>query len=246
MRAVPALLLIAALLFGASQTVAQDQDQDPPGVKGARHVVLPYVGYQMINGEQVGYNYSDLYYDFDTETVATKDLSERNEVDESIPELGLTYRFVVTNLISAELALSTLENKDVHEYPVSYDASYYTQRSKVSVSKGNTTKLTGGAIVNVPCPIQWLAPAVRVNFGYAWRDVKATSPRPNETVGSIDASDFYVLQGGVDLSIWSDKNMLIEGSMFYTLFMPTDSDLDSFGGIGWGMRVFPVWSNVRN
>lgn len=245
MRAFLASLLIIGVLLCASQSLAQAPALVVPGVKGARHVILPYIGYQMINGEKVGYKYSDLYFDYVTNLLATKDTSYSSESDDSTPELGLSYRYLASDLVTVEVMLSVLENKTDLEYPVTYNASYYTQRSKVSISKGNTVKLAGGALFNLPSPIKWLSPTARLAVGYAWRDVNVKSSRRTETVSTYAAADMYVIQGGVDVSVWSKENMLIEGSLFYTHYIPTDSDIDAFGGLGWGIRVFPIWSNSR-
>ena len=208
-------------------------------------MLIPFIGYNVISGEDIGYTYDDIFYDIVEDTVANYSETLSRENNSRVPELGLTYRYVANDFVTAEMTLSTIEDKTSFEYLVRYDASYYTQRSTVAVSRSNTTKFVAGVTVNIPVGIDWIQSAVKVNGGYAWRDIKATSDRRTETVGYLDSKDMYIAQAGLDFGLWTQKNLIIEGTVYYTNYIPTDSEIDPFSSLGWGVRVFPLWSTQR-
>lgn len=245
MRLVLVNLILIGILAWTPTVGAADAADLPPGARGARHMVIPFLGYNVISGENVGYTYEDMYYDIIADTIAFHNEAKTLEHKSRVPELGLTYRYIANDLLTAEVTLSTVEDKTNFDYLVRYDASYYTQRSTVTVSRTNTTKFVAGVTVNVPMGIDWIQSAVKLNGGYAWRDIKATSERRTEVVGFLDSEDMYIAQVGLDFGFWTKTNMIIEGTVYYTQYIPTDSEIDPYSSIGWGIRVFPLWSAQR-
>jgi len=213
--------------------------------RGAKHMIIPFIGYQTLDGEEVGYIYSDIFYDFLNDTLVDIEAAGSGERNVYVPELGITYRYMPADLLTAELSLSAIHDQDKLEYQIHYEVNEISEKSRISVQRKNTIFTSLSLIVNFRTNVNWLAPSIRLSGGYAWREISVKTHGYRDHASVSDANEFYIVRGGIDLSIWSNNNFLIEGSLYYTQFIPTDSDVDPFGGIGWRIGVFPIWSAKR-
>jgi len=243
------LLLVCLFSFATYAVAAEDTDANVEitSPKQARHLFIPFIGYQTLDGEEVGYFYSTTYYErvgstIDSFYVARSGSAERNVTS---PELGITYRYMPLSLLYAELSLSTIHDKTLLEYPVRYEQQGYTVRRQVNVERKQTSIATMSMILNIPDVWDWLRSSLKVSGGYAWRAIEFEDGQGREAMGVTDSKELYVARAGLDLSYWSGKNFLLETSISYSAFIPTSGENATFGGLGWRVSVFPIWSGVR-
>ena len=244
------LLLVGMFSLVASVHAIENSDTSNviTSPKQARHLIIPFIGYQALNGEEVGYFYSRDYLDpngasYDSVHVERSGSAERNVTS---PELGIVYRYMPMDLIQAELSMSMIHDKTHFEYPVRYERRGYTERRQVNVERKQTVLSTMSLIVNVPDVWDWLKTSFKLTGGYAWREFVIEEGWTQEISGVTDSKEMYVGRAGVDLSYWAGKSFLMETSIYYTAFIPTTGDNAIFGGVGWKVSVFPFWSGVRS
>ena len=178
---------------------------------------------------------------FDSTIISRTNISD--ERDFKAPTFGLIYRYKVIPELYGEASLSISHDGETEEHSALIEVRGPTYH-RVTVSSSNTTIATLGAGYNLPIRIFHLNSAVWATGGYAWRDVKFRAQEAEEELVSgfaIKADAMYLGRVGIDGSLWKSDNMIIEMSFYYTQFMPTDSDIDSFGGFGWRASVFPIW-----
>ncbi len=224
-------------------------DADIPGSNGARHMILPYVGYQTLDGEEIGYDYSYQYYDDIFNGFHNVDTSGTLERNTNAAVLGLLYRYTPSSLYYGEFSLYTIHDGKNLDHNIRYILDYggfnYTQRTTVEVTRSHTKVAEMNFALTPPTSLNWLTIAIRIGGGYAWREIKHTSKFENEVVSIPDSDAMYVIKGGLNLTVWSKKNFIIEGSMFYSNFFDVDGNNDPFGGLGWRVSLFPIWSFGR-
>ncbi|MBT3232431.1 MAG: hypothetical protein HN356_06400 [Calditrichaeota bacterium] len=243
------LILVFMFSFAMCAIAAENTDANAEitSPKQARHLIIPFIGYQTLDGEEVGYTYSTTYFErvgnsIDSFYVERNGSSERNV---TIPELGISYRYMPLDLLHAELSLSTIHDKVHLEYPVRYEQQGYTVRRQVLVERKQTSLSTMSLILNIPDVWDWLRSSLKVSGGYAWRVIDYEAGQGREAIGVTDSKELYVARAGLDLSYWSGKNFLLETSISYSAFIPTSGENASFGGLGWRISVFPIWNGVR-
>ena len=216
-----------------------------PGASHSKHIILPFLGYQTLDGEKIGYNYSVLSYDFFTDTLVTVELEGSEVRNVTVPVLGLAYRYIPSNLFYTEFSLAAIHDGENIKYLVRYDQSGFTTRSTISVTRRNTIVAGLDLVLTPKLVSDWLKTNFRVGGGYAWRKITSRPSRVTETISITDAEDMFVIRGGIDLALWRNNNFLIESAFFYSSYIPTDGDNDTFGGFGWKVSVFPAWSMTK-
>jgi len=243
------LLLIFMFSFATCVNAVEDADakSEITSPKQARHLFIPFVGYQTLDGEDVGFFYSTIYYERNGSNIDSfyVDRSGSDERNVTSPEIGIAYRYMPMDMIFAEVSLSTIHDKTNFEYPVRYEQQGYTVRRQVKIERKQTSISTVSLIFNAPEFWDWLKLSLKVSGGYAWRQAEIKDVLDREIIGVTDSKEAYVARGGLDLSYWSGKNFLLETSLYYTSFIPTSGENANFGGLGWKVSVFPIWAGVR-
>jgi hypothetical protein len=214
------------------------------GAKDARHLLLPYIGYQFMNGEQVG---ASFYYStrdsYNPDTLLVYSGSYAGERSVKSPVFGLLYRYRFNDRIHFEGSLATANDGKTLKYPVAIQYYNFNVISwELTVQRRNTVMASAGASYDLPIPKEWLGATLRAGVGYAWRKVKVKSSLPDATLNFSDAERMLTAKAGIDVTFWSQSFLVLQGGVSYTRFMPTKSGVDPFGGIGWQFSVFPVWS----
>ncbi|MDP8229118.1 MAG: hypothetical protein P9M15_06670 [Candidatus Electryoneaceae bacterium] len=238
------LLQIIVILLILVSHIAATEISDP-NVRDAQHLILPFLGYQILDGEQLGYSFStvipsELWGD------TTISASGTYTHDTKTPVLGITYRYRPIPNFFTELSIASFLDGQSFTYPAEYSYRGYSQIVDITVSRSNTAFVGLDVVGVIPIPLKWFSVNGRVGGGYAWRDVKVKLDEQYaalaSSVESIDAKRMYLVRGGLDFSLWKSNLLMLQGSITYSQFIPTDSDLDSFGGLGWQISIFPIWS----
>ena len=234
-----AALLAALILLSAGAARGE-------GAREARHLILPILGYQSLNGEQTGLDYTARIYMqlFDSTIVVSSSTS--GERDVRAPMFGLLYRYSPNQLLFGELTMGVIHDKTTFGYKVEIPIYNFTSVVNTSVSRSNTTivNLDGGCRVRLP--IKWVEPALRAGVGYAWRDVKFVAPDDPTNTFQItshihDAGSMLAARAGLDVTLWKESALVATGSLYYQQFYPSGENSNAFGGMGWRMSFFPVW-----
>ena len=219
---------------------------------------LPFIGYQSVIDEQVGASFyltgvppPPLKTQF---VIQGGDSLERTT---NAPVIGMAYRYRPLQNIWAEAAFGLILDGETMIYqmsiPVQYGSYSQVQTTELIVSRSNTMfgKLDFiGQLPAIP-KWNWLSSGIRVGMGYGAREIKKSSPLASGggvtyfELNTMDAEQFFTYSIGVNLAFWRENMLLIEGSAFYTRFLPYNSDSDPYGGIGWQFSVFPIWSRGR-
>ena len=213
------------------------------GAKDARHLLLPFIGYQFMNGEQVGAGYNYTQRDpYNPDTLLVYSGSYAGERSVKSPVFGLLYRYRFNDQIHFEGSLAIVNDGKTLKYPVAIQYyNFNVTRSEVTVQRRNTAMASAGASYDLPIPKEWLGATVRAGVGYAWRKIKVKSSLPNAILNATDAERMLTARAGIDVTFWSQSFLVLQGGVSYTRFMPTNG-VDPFGGTGWQFSVFPVWS----
>jgi len=206
-------------------------------------MIIPFIGYQQMNGEKIGFEYHDDYFDYISGTTVEVSDNGSRELDINVPELGISYRYKPHKLFNGELTLSYIMDKEIVEYSAYFEVFGYAVTQRLEVTRKNTLLTNASFIFNFPTKSDRWKPSLKLGGGYATRNI-TMSGQSQDKVIIPDAENMYVARGALEISFWKNKNFLIDGSIHYTMFIPTDSDLDSFNGIGWRVSIFPMWSLV--
>lgn len=238
------LLLAANLLFAAESDTSQVLSP-----RRARHVLMPFIGVQTIDGEKVGFSYVNQFWDFSLRDTVYINVSETGQYSKTVPELGLIYRYMPTGVLGAELAISAIQDETELEYSYLIDIfGGYSLPDEIIVSRQSTVASSACLLLNLPVPVRWITSGIRIGGGYAWRNITTktnlglTSSKPDY----IEASETFMLKGGLDFGFWSSNNFLFQTSISYTRFFPQGDDLDVYDGFGWRVSFFPIWSISDN
>lgn len=240
------ILLLTVLIAAGSGFTAEMDKPEIAGTRGSKHMIVPFVGYQTLTGEQTGFTYKYDYIDYIEFDTTHIEKSGDYEEDNNYPELGLMYRYSPYDFMFIEGMASVLLAKADEKYKLNFDIDY-SQSSYVLAQKSDITNFGVGVGFNIPTGLSWLVPTLHLNGSYAMRTIEVKTRFEEQGLEEIatikDAESFYIGRAGVDLSLWKNNNFLVEFSMYYSMLMPTDSDLDPFGGLGWRMAFFPLWRN---
>jgi len=247
------LLVLALLIISLNAGILKAEDEiDDVGSRQSRHLIMPMMGYQALNSENMSFTYNAAFHlhfsGIDTVFYTSGTYNRERNVNE--PVFGLVYRFRPSYQFNLDLSLGVIHDGGSQIYEAIIDLWGYKTVEKLSISRSNTTFGTADIGYNLPIPIKFLGLSVSGGIGYAWREVKSKNDRYEEdnlgtytlTTSHLDAESIYLLRAGVDLSLWKSNQMVVMGSVFYTHFMPTDDAIDPFGGIGWKLMIFPIWS----
>ncbi len=245
MRALILFVILALTLSFASSAFAADDEN--PNMRQSRHVIMPFIGYQVLNGEQVGYEYESYvpqYLFFSDTTISA---SRKIERDSHSPVIGAAYRYNFMPPFFAELSLGVMLNGETIVHAGSYEIWTYPVRFNIGSSRSNTyvAAVSGAGSFNLP--LKWLTADVHGGVGYAWREIKVNPSlefmKPD--IELYDTAQMLRVNGGFNLNLWRGDIIAITGGLQYTHFIPLDTGIDSFGGMGWQFSLFPVWSNIR-
>jgi hypothetical protein len=242
------LRFLIALLLAATPALASDNDTIP-GAREARHLIIPFIGYQVLNGEQRGVDYMLAFVLPSPDTTLNYNGSSRGQNDIKAPVLGLAYRYMLNQRWHLEGTISFIEDHTERTYPVILEVYGYLQNRNIRVQQGNTTALTADVCYVFDTPYKSITAAGRIGAGWAWRSVTALWEQPltgvtgvKQSLKAFDPERLWSVRAGVDLVLWSETNLLIQGGVSYTQFIPINSDAKSFGGVGWRFSFFPIWS----
>ncbi len=240
MRAFILFIILAVTVTSATPSFAEDKES--PSMRNSRHVIMPFVGYQMMNGEQVGYDYES-YLIFPDTTISE---SRRVDRDSQYPVVGAAYRYNFKPPFFAELSLGVILNGETITHAGSYTIWTFPVRFNIATSRSNTyiAAISGAGSFNLP--VKWLTADVHAGVGYAWRDINVNPSlefmKPDIKI--VDTEQMLQVNGGFSLNLWRNDLISLKGGLHYTQYLPLDSDIDPFGGIGWQFSLFPVWSNL--
>ncbi len=247
------ILIITAFLLIVSAEPANAEDSNVTS-RRSRFLFMPLLGYQSMDGEQIGFNY-DFLYEWSyggLDTIFTASGTKNSERNVRAPMFGLMYRFRPNYQLNCDATLAIIHDGTSNKYRI--DVSYFgrTIPYDVTISRGNTILGMLELGYNIPLPaslmginMKWLGLSVSGGLGYALRSVKVYND--NQSLLTIDhknSESMLSLRFGGDLTLWRQDQLVILGSLFYTRFIPSDSDIDSFGGVGWRMAIFPIWSAI--
>ena len=220
----------------------------------AKHLLMPYLGYQALENEKMDFTYHAIfrYYFAGVDTTFFVDSTLNQERNIKAPMFGLMYSFRPNHMINLDVAAAMIHDGKSYNYQVEIPIFDYSSVYDLYLIRGNTYFGCIDAGYNLPIPVKWFTMTLRGGGGYAWRKVKVrndyeSSDSQEDDYGLIisiiqrNADALYVTRGGLDLTLWRKNQMIITGSLFYTYYTPTDSEIDPFGGIGWRMSFFPVW-----
>jgi len=243
------LRIALALLLAVAPAFAQD-GEIVSSSRNAKHLITPFVGYQALNGEERGLSYAvDINDPSFPDTTFHFAGSFKGERNANPPVLGIAYRYLATPKMQVEGTFSFLQDKTDFEYPVVLDFYGFRQQRNIAVHRTNMTALNldGLYFHSFQEPFSWLGGAARLGVGYAWRDITTSwvfnaVSGVNSAIDVKDADQLFSVRAGCDLFFYKTDNLVFQGGMSYAQYFPMGSDLSSFGGFGWRVSVFPIWS----
>jgi len=247
------ILIITAFLLLVSVESAIAEDKNVTS-RRSRFLFLPFLGYQSMDGEQIGFNY-DFYQEINfggLDTIATASGVENSERNVRAPIFGLMYRFRPNYQLNCDATLAIIHDGTSNKHRIDILLFGFTTPLDVSISRGNTVLGMLELGYNIPLPgsligfnMKWLGLSVSGGLGYAFRSVKVHNAYQNYlTIDHKNSERMLSMRFNGDLTLWRQDQLVIMGSLFYTQFIPSDSDIDPFGGIGWRIAVFPIWSAI--
>ncbi len=244
MRTLIIILAVTLPAFGADNI-------DIGSSRQARHTLLPIVGYQYLNREQRGLDWSYNFqvgeeFGYTDSTLFFSD-SYRAEDDFKPPVLGLLYRYRLNEQIALQASAAIIQDRANFTYPMIYEFFGFTVRNQISIERKNTNWLNGGVAYEFTTPLSWLSGLAQIDLGYAFRSIKREKSNfdyEGSTLKTtwIEDDKLFTIRGGVDMALWNSENLLLQGGISYAQFFPMESKADPYGGFGWRFSVFPVWS----
>lgn len=247
------ILIITAFLFIVSAEPAIAEDNNVTS-RRSRFLFLPLLGYQSLDGEQIGFNYN--YYEEinfgGMDTIATASGTENSERNVRAPMFGLMYRFRPNYQLNCDATLAIIHDGTSNKHRIDISFFGFTTPLEASISRGNTVFGMLELGYNIPLPaslmginMKWLGLSVSGGLGYALRSVKVHNDYQDYlTIDHKNSESMLSMRFSGDLTLWRQDQLVIMGSLFYTRFIPSDGDIDPFGGVGWRMAVFPIWSAI--
>jgi len=252
------VIIIAVLTIGLGLSPAQaaKKKKDIMQTRRARHIILPLIGYQGMNGEKIDFSYNCVIHvdwaGLDSTFLSDSTISRERSVE--APMFGLIYRYRPSYDLNCDLTLAVIHDGQSWSHNVIMDVYGNSQILPISISRGNTVFGSVEIGYNLPIPIRWFGLSVNGGLGYAYREIKVHNPwvtfstqsgTVNLNTENNDAESMLMLRFGGELVLWKQNQMVILGSLYYSQFIPTNDDTDPFGGIGWKMSFFPIWSGGK-
>jgi hypothetical protein len=250
-------LKLAQIVILALSFLGNPDTSSAEGARNARHVFLPFIGYQTMTGEQVGVDYTAGVGIVTLDTVIYAKATHSGTRYKRAPMFGVLYRYIPNERYYGEAMLAVIHDKSSRSYPFEVPLYNFVVRSRFGVERSNTTIGTLEFVNNLHSPANWLGLGVRGGVGMSLRRTRVTPPAAagNEiTVNARvrDAERMYIGRLGLDFTIWNGAQLVATGSVFYTRFIPVGGDTDPiipgpadpdpFGGMGWRLSFFPIWS----
>jgi len=252
------VIIIAVLTIGLGSSPAQTakKKKDIMQTRRARHIILPLIGYQGMNGEKIDFSYNCEvrvnWAGMDSTFLSDSTISRERTFE--APMFGLIYRYRPSYDLNCDLTLAVIHDGQSWNHTVIMDVYGNSQILPISISRGNTVFGNAEIGYNLPIPIRWFGLSVNAGLGYAYRKIKVQNQWEyySNRTGSLrlttensDAESMLMLRFGGELVLWRQNQMVILSSLFYSQFIPTNDDTDPFGGIGWKMCFFPIWSGGK-
>lgn len=236
------LLSISGAAFAAEQVSS---------AREARHLLTPFIGYQILNGEEVGANFTLTQTSpFFPDTVFSWSQLMTGERSAKAPALGFAYRYFANPIIGFEATAGVIHDQTTLNYPAALDVFGFTQRWDVNVMRQNTAFLTAGGFYLLPKLRNWLDISLKASIGYAQRSI--TTNRGGTTIASgtvttttfdfDDTEKMLSWSAGADFTLWRGDLLLLRGGLMWTQYSPIGADVSKFGGLGWQINLFPFWS----
>jgi len=257
-------LFISAILIvsfiSLTTLPARAADDDIRGARYAPHLILPLLGYQSIDNEMINLTYN-VYFNIVIENIDSYEMnydsSKTTEHSANSPMLGFVYRFRPNHNLNVDATFAMLHDAASFNYIVYFPIfEYSTQTLEMRVKRSNTLLGVLDVGYNIPLPLKWLGVSVSGGAGYAYRKIESEEFHQFGINGNITTiadvvntnkqnDGMLLYRGGLDLSFWKNNHLIVMGSVFYTQFQPSNSDIDPFGGIGWKLCLFPVWFETK-
>ncbi len=247
------LSLAIVIIFGISN-IGFAEDLDSITMTNAKHILMPFVGYQTMNGEQSGYTLSlhipgsaqTLFQDIDVNQ------SKTFEKDQKFSVIGGIYRYRIHSLFYTDLSFGMILNKKTVAYPITFQILNQSSRFDIPVSRSNTLYSGLDLVSKMPYTLKLLGTVLNANArfggGLSWRSIKNTGRNAYQGLDGTylnleinDAEQLPYFRGGVDFSLFRSEMLVLNVTVLYTQYMPMESDGDPFGGIGWQFSLFPMW-----
>jgi len=241
--------IIVCIIFAGSLQAAPNSDLTTmPLAKGARHTLMPFVGYQILEGEQMGFKFSVEVFDPVSFVLVTVNEDRQFEHDSKSPEMGLIYRYQTPiRMLKVEAGISLIQ--DAENYSRSYiiDFGEYTQSGKINISHRNTLVSSLSLVFDIPMGMDGLSSSIFIGSGYGKRSITGNLDREfvENNLTITDSDELIMARVGLETALWNKENFLLKGSIYYTQMTPMDGRNDQFGGIGWSFGFFPIWSERR-
>ena len=241
-------VILGILLVNSLFAVNKTGDISVPMAKNARHTIMPFIGYQILDGEQMGFSFSYEVFDPVGLVLVSVNDEDHYESNSKSPEMGLIYRYQTPiNMFSIEAGLSLIH--DAKNYTRSYLVNFgaYSQAGQVFISHRNTMISSLSFKIDVPTGVKFLSSSIIIGTGYGKRNISGNLDFDyyNRVLNITDSEELLMSRFGLETSIWNKDNFLLKGSIYYSQMMPLDERNDPFGGIGWSFGFFPIWSERR-
>lgn len=239
---------VGVLLF---TTGAMGQKKsEVPSIRSARHILIPFVGYQTYKGEKLSAGFSLIQRSriFPDTTFVWSHRFE-GEQDVSTPALGLSYAYRANAIWGLEAAVGAWHNRKTFRYSTMLEVFNFSQRFEMSVSHSHTAFVELLGSYQLPFSLPWLSLTLKGGGGYAWRSVTTTQGGESFQAGTFtridyftdDARKFYLALIRTDATVWRGDLLLLRLSLHYTHLIPSGDSGSAFGGFGWQVALFPMW-----
>ncbi|MBM3328811.1 MAG: hypothetical protein FJY67_04950 [Calditrichaeota bacterium] len=241
---------LIVVLLSAMPVMAATGDTIPMEARQARHLIVPFIGYQIQEDEMIGAGFelsqsSPLFPD--TTFHWSGHYSATNE--SRTPALGLSYRYRILDPLFIEATFGVIQDQKKFTYKAVLPVYDFAARYTIEVDRGNTTFLSAGGAYQLPTGLGWLGAGIKAHIGYAWRTVKTSKGGTTNQGGTVTTANFYAddaesmlsVGGGLEGTLWRGDLLLVRAGINYTQFLPQNGPGDPFGGIGWQVGLFPIW-----
>jgi len=217
-------------------------------------MIVPFVGYQFISGDVTGVDYSVQVNDPSfPDQMFTFDSSFKRERDYKSPVVGFSYRYRLNDAFRIDGLAAILQDQFTVKYPAIFQVYQFTQSVPMTVVRTNTMLVGADLSYEFDTPLQWLTGAIRGGLGYGFREthfdwpwLQRSGDYADAKIKIFDATRLMTARFGADGLVWKSDNLLLQAGISYTRFFPLNGDGKSFGGIGWRVGVFPIWSAVSS
>lgn len=245
------IIFIVGLLFiSLRSSYAQKKRVEVPKARNARHIVMPFLGYQTYSGEELSASF-DLTQTsrFFPGTIFSWRREFTGQQDIRTPAVGLLYRYRLLPNWGIEATAGVLHSKKTFLYSTNLNVFDFTQRFTMTVAHGNTTFGTVYGCYLPPEPAPWISLSFKGGGGFAWRSITTSQGGESFQAGTYtrivystdDAKQMALATLGIDATLWGGEVLLMKIGVHYVQFFPVGSKGSPFGGIGWSVGFFPMW-----